>query len=488
MTTPMVFFKEVKYVGGSALSIPAAWLFFWYVLHYFALEFFFGSTGTEKSFLIGLVVGLFMFNAIVGVVAGNYFMAEETNAGTDAFLFRLPMSCERLYGEKLLGGLLCLSVLYLITLIYLNQFDLDLAFPERPDQWGSIASNLFLLMFSCYVVAVVLSRYTSNSLTILFATLGIECLFIVILMVAVGIFRGEATFADIIWKDLLQVISWGVICFVIPILAIWQKWQLSLKPEIWGAPENRTLLKGLVWKSVSENLISHIMCVAVFAGTIVWVALGGGVEAQELIGSEVPYLGAVILILGYILVSALGSSAYSTEECDGLNCILYHHPIPRRQLLLAKVMAALPSFVLIAFSIAIAYPKMPVVSVVIFTLLAFVIALGTKLYMVKPVPALLTSMTISICVFMTIWMWMVPREYPVFFKGFQPVNDVWLVGAAPAIVLLVGGFTQLWFWSTGTNAMSLNEDSRRRYHGRLMVYLFAITCALMWVLRQVVEL
>ena len=83
---------------------------------------------------------------------------------------------------------------------------------------------------------------------------------------------------------------------------------------------------GLVWKSVTENSTLQVLS---------FVFLIGALLAP-------PDIDPLLAIgVGLLLLVALGTAAYAPVEKQGLDCVLYQHPVPRTQLFLAKTGAAL---------------------------------------------------------------------------------------------------------------------------------------------------
>ena len=271
-------------------------------------------------------------------------------------------------------------------------------------------------------------------------------------------------------------------------IVVIQKWQLRVRPEIWSTGTKQARMKGLVIKSLSENIALHGVCGLLFLASIARLVIQGPVKSEVLLGKDVPFQAAMLLVVGYYLLAALGTNAYSTAECGGLHCMIYHHPIPRRDLLVSKIIASLPSVFICLVSLILVFQEIQPTSIFVGGLFVFGCGLDIRLWLINSVNTILITLTWTSGVIHIISIWMFSYEFPWFSWGFEPVHDRWLVAVLPLTSMTVLSAISLWHTATSQDFVSRSQKYRQRYNGLLAIGVYGATCVLMAMLRQVVTL
>jgi len=488
MMTPVIFYKDSRILLKSLLIVPAI-LVIYYIGMKLIGELHYGIEVTADAFGETCVIILAVFDCLVAILAGAQMTAEERNAETDLLLARLPISSRHLYAEKIAAGSTCVALLYVASLVFLSFFNLD-AFDD-PDSIGTIPGNFFIIMFSGYLFAVIFSRFTHQAIAILFLAFGAECL----LWFGIVITALVSKFTEADWYALPRVLVFTLLCFVVPVILVWKQWQLPLHPTVWGTDHKSTQIKGLCWKSFTENGLLNVMCllllVAATAVTGISYIIGtpatGWLSADS--GSDNLFtVRYCITGMGGLLLAALGTNSYTAKERSGLNCIAYHHPIPRSQFFLTKQVAAVPAIILVSLTLIITWGEnVPAVAIVVFSLFFYLQAVqmclawqtGTVVVMLG---AVATAWSILVLIFFG---WMEPSDNPLFFEGFTPVHDPILVGLIPLAFVTVGSFISAWLMATNRRVLAGSDRYRQRYCIACYAVLFVVTCLLMTLIRAI---
>ena len=398
MMAPMIFRKDLQ-IGLKNLLITPAMLFLAYVILKVVVEGLYGQA-TGEAELAGLNLGvLFIFNCIIAIVIGAQVSAEEHTAGTDVLLARLPISTTHLYTEKIAAGLCCIGLLYVATLLYLSFFDLDGAW-DNPSSIGTVSGNLFIVMLSSFVIAIVCSRFTQQSIAILLISFGAECL----LWMGIGVV-GSVDAVD--WYALRVTLVAVILCFVVPSILVWRQWTLPMRPDLWGMAHQPTPIRGLLWKGFAENGTLHVVCLLLLLATLVLSI--ASLESIRVGDSEV---GVIVAVMGVLLLAALSTNSYSILERKGLHCITYYHPITRDLFYLTKQAVAIPAVLMVSVALALSIQEsVPGVSIILTSFFLYLVAVQTGLtFQSGTVVVILGSLVGAWIVIGTILIWMTPME------------------------------------------------------------------------------
>jgi len=398
MTAPSlpVFWKDVRSLMkplAAFLVLQAVWvvgllLIFWY------WERSWPPISALGEVMVLIAIG---FGQIFGLVAAGYVFAEEVTAGTDVFLSRLPASRARITAEKLAAGMAVISLLVLI----------QAAFHLMALPWGglwsggvsligitqevmgwmvspaTVAATLLIFGFASYLIGVLISLVTKQALVIVVVGYALEIITYGFFMVGM--------------EDQLFV-SWGVAWQALIVYA-----PLMLVPLLVAMPGSRFRIPGfaallspgrrpgagLVWKSVTENSTLQMLSLVFLLGA--WVV---PIDVDPSLVTT----GALLLLV------ALGTASYAPVEKEGLDCVLYQHPVPRSHLFWAKIGAALlPIFAVAAGTMAFWSRQTPLD---VFTVLAysgFAYACGVLMTLTfeRPVIALLATVSLVITTLLT---------------------------------------------------------------------------------------
>ena len=476
MMAPMIFYKDVRIGLKHLLIVPAMFTLMYLAMKLIA-EGHYGHVATQQEIGAISLVMLTTFNTFIAIVIGAQVMAEEKNAGTNLLLARLPISRGHLYTEKIVAGLSCVAILYAASLFYLSFLDLENAW-KNSISFGTIPGNLAIAMFSAYAFAIALSRFTHQSIAILLVSFGAECL----LWFAIAII---ASTEAIDWYVIRVSGMFLLLFFVVPTILLWRKWQLPLHPALWGTTDQRTRLKGLIWKSFAENGLLHVMCLLLLSATLILVYSS---SASIRHGDSI--VGTCIVMMGVLLFAALGSSAYATNERKGLHCIAYYHPIPRGHLFAAKQLAALPSIVIVSLALVLTVSEVvPAVTVVVFAIFMYLQALQICLtYQTGTVIVILAAMICAWMVVGSIWAWMTPTDNALIVDGFTPVNDPYLVALIPLTLVTFGSLSSSWRLATDRRFLASSDVYRQRVSLVYFLVVGAITALVVSLIQEVVVL
>jgi hypothetical protein len=136
---------------------------------------------------------------------------------------------------------------------------------------------------------------------------------------------------------------------------------------------------GLVWKSITENSALQMMSLAFLLAALL-VPLD--------VGADLVTGGALLLLV------ALGTASYSPVEKQGLDCVLYQHPVPRKHLFWAKTGAALVPLLAVSVGALVFLNRQApsdVVTVLAYSGFAYSCAVLMTLTFERPIIALLAA-------------------------------------------------------------------------------------------------
>lgn len=485
--TPAIFYKDVR-IGLKNLLIAPAVVATWPFLKVVA-EGYYGQVLGEREFALFSIAVFVGFNCLIAMAIGAQVSAEERNAGTNLLLARLPISRWHLYTEKVVAGLTCVGLLYIATLVYLFFINADAVW-DSESVLGTLPRYFFISMFSSYFFAIACSRFTQQSIAIMFISFGALCLLWLGIAVAQSV-------EEVDWYALRMAIAFMLLFFAVPAILVWRQWQLPLNPGLWRSPHQWTRITGLIWKSYAENGLLHAMCFVLLLATAVLALVygesirfgamppGGNpmAEGEYLAGNFIP-------ILGVLLLAALGTNSYATSERKGLHCITYHHPIPRGLLFVTKQVAAIPAIAMVSLALVITLEgTAPAVSIVVLS--AFLYLHAVQLCLTFPTGTVLVILAAFFGVWLTIApivAWMIPTEIYIVFEGFTPVHDPLLVGLVPLGFVTLGTALITWRLATNRRFLASSDRYRQRYSLACFLIVGAVTCVFVSVIQAVVVL
>lgn len=481
-----IFYKELKRATIWLLAFPFL-LADWFV----ASEVFSVRLGWENSprdLITGGLTTAFVVNTLIAIVVGIAVISDERAKGTDAFLLRLPISKMQILREKLLAGSIFLFSLYLVTAACYWIFMPEGAylFASRYEQpLGSYYGNLFLAMFSGYVVAVLSSFKLQQPLAIFLVAFIVQC--------SIWIFARVWLTDSPLRNEGALIATWYLlIIFGMPVLLVWKKWNFSVPPSVWGTRESRTLFKGLVWKHIAQDGMLYIISIGLLFLALVYGVLGPDFETltrRELVAAQNSFPYLLVAGTSILLPIALGANAYGLYDGQGLNCALYNHPISRTQLFVAKMTAALPilavSFIGLLMTLG---ESWPVITLSVWILFSYFSAIRMSLWLKSIVLIILSS--VSWCIFLAamVLVWMQATPEFLFFGDFEPVNDYRIIAAIPLALIALGTVVSAWHMATNRHFLAGSDRFKVWFNaaGSCAVYVFTI--ASVGVLQQFVTL
>lgn len=331
------------------------------------------------------VLGGFALGQLFGLVAAGYVFAEEGTAGTDVFLSRLPASRLRITTEKVAAGLAVLALLWLIqaafhvvTLPFGGLWSREpslVGIIEEMMSWvtspATVGLTLLGYCFGSYLVGVLISLITHQVVLIVVAGYAIESIIYGFAMM--GVDQGLFNSWDMAWVNLL---------FYTPLVLL--PLFVAMPGSRFRIPGAASLLSpggapigGLIWKSITENSALQMLSLAFLLAAFL---VPQGADATLVTG------GALLLLV------ALGTAAYSPVEKKGLDCVLYQHPVPRRQLFWAKLGAAILPILAVSVGTLVFWNRLAPTDfgmVVAYSAFAYSCAVLTTLTFERPVIALL---------------------------------------------------------------------------------------------------
>ena len=328
-----VFWKDVRsllkplaaFLVLQAVFVVGFLLVFWYWNR---------SWPPFSDFAEAMVLTALGLGQMFGLVAAGYVFAEESTAGTDVFLSRLPASRARINAEKLAAGLAVLALLWLVqAAFHVMALPFGGLWSGEPSSVGiieelmswvtspaTVAVTLLGYCFGSYLIGVLISLVTHQTVVIVVAGYAIESIVYGFAMMGVG--GGLFSTWDMAWLNLI---------FFAPLILL--PLFVSRPGSRFRIPGITSLLSpgsapiaGLVWKSITENSALQMMSLAFLLAALL-VPLD--------VGADLVTGGALLLLV------ALGTASYSPVEKQGLDCVLYQHPVPRKHLFWAKTGAAL---------------------------------------------------------------------------------------------------------------------------------------------------
>ena len=475
--TPAIFYKDVR-IGLKNLLIAPAVVATWPFLKVVA-EGYYGQVLGEREFALFSIAVFIGFNCLIAMALGAQVSAEERNAGTDLLLARLPISRWHLYTEKVVAGLTCVGLLYTATLVYLFFINADAVW-DSESVLGTLPRYFFISMFSSYFFAIACSRFTQQSIAIMFISFGALCLLWLGIAVAQSV-------EEVDWYALRMAIAFMLLFFAVPAILVWRQWQLPLNPGLWRSPHQWTRITGLIWKSFSDNGLLHAMCFLLLLAT---AFLAPFPDESIRFGDSGSLAGTFIPLLGILLLAALGTNSYATSERRGLHCIAYYHPIPRGLLLVTKQVAAIPAIAMVSLALVLTLDgRVPAVSVVVFS--TFLYLHAVQMCLTFPAGTVLVILAAFFGAWLTIApiaAWMIPTEIYIVFEGFTPVHDPLLVGLIPLGFVTLGTALITWRLATNRRFLASSDRYRQRYSLACFLIVGAVTCVFVSVIQAVVVL
>lgn len=484
--TPMVFYKDFR----QNLRLLWGFLYImlsWYLVFLLLIENV-SDWPTMDEFWVATLSVASVISVLFAAMTGLAVISDEQLKTTHLFLLRLPVSRTRILTEKIVAGCAFLLILYVLVLIYYYIFvpaDLDPWAATDDPSIGTLEGNLFLSMYSAFFVALAFSKLLKQQLAIFLATLAVELL----LWVAFQAFFSELEFDS---QGTVLAIVYLLLFFGVPGLLFWKQWTLSVPKSAWGSPPARTRLRGLVWTQFAQNGLINLLTLLLFVAASLFGLFGPDIETLDRASAYALRNSITVICLSgmaLFLPIAAGANSYAANDGDGLDCIVYGHPVPRTELFLSKLLAASPVVVLSWFSVLfVIRNEFPAVSFAVFFLFAYLAAVHVSLWMRFPVMVIMATVTWVLLVFVAIAGWMEERTWPWYFQGFTPEHDPALVGLLPLSLITLGTFITSWHMASNRQFLSASKRYRERYNIATTCITLIATVAIVWLIRRVVVL
>ena len=405
-----VFWKDVR----SLLKLMKAFLVmqaFWILMLLLVFWYWERSLVPFSAFAEIMVLSAIALGQIFGLVAGGYVFAEEATDGTDVFLSRLPASRARITAEKLAAGLAAVALLLLIEAAFhvialpfgglWSGGPSEVGIVEDAMSWitspATVAVTLLLFGFGSYLVSVLVSLLTKQTLVIVVAGYSLET--IVYGFVMMGVDDALWVSWEMAWLNMLVYAP----LLLVPLLVVVPGTRLRIPGAASIFALGRAPIRGLVWKSITENATLQVLSLTFLLTAFI---VPGEVDA------------ALVTGVALLLLVALGTASYSPVEKQGLDCVLYQHPVPRNHLFWAKTGAAVVPVLAVAAGTLIFWSREAppdVVTALAYAGFAYTCAVLMALTFERPIIALLA--TVSVIVMSLL----IPMIY---FEFVQPVRNV----------------------------------------------------------------
>ena len=420
-----VFWKDVRsllkplaaFLVLQAVFIVGLMLVFWYWER---------SWLPFSAFAEVMVLSALGFGQMFGLVAAGYVFAEESTAGTDVFLSRLPASRARINAEKLAAGLAVLALFWLVQAAFhvmalpfgglWSGDPSSVGIIEELMSWvtspATVAVTLLGYCVGSYLVGVLISLVTHQTVVIVVAGYAIES--IVYGFAMMGVEGGLFITWDMAWLNLIFFAP----LFLLPLFVARPGSRFRFPGITSLLSPGSAPIAGLVWKSITENGALQMMSLAFLLAALL-VPLD--------VGADLVTGGALLLLV------ALGTASYSPVEKQGLDCVLYQHPVPRKHLFWAKTGAALVPLLAVSVGALVFLNRQApsdVVTVLAYSGFAYSCAVLMTLTFERPIIALLAA----VC---AIDLGLAP---PIGFLAFlEPVRDLGITTAGVTVVLRPSG-------------------------------------------------
>ena len=479
-----IFWKDVRLLVkplGVFLALQAVYTGgFLLVIRYFEGFWPPFSAFGEVTLLAAVALG-----QIFGLVAAGYVFAEEQTAGTDVFLRRLPASRARITLEKLTAGLTALTLLLLIQValhvmalplggLWPTEFPLGIL--EEFMSWmvtpAAVVASLIVYYFGSYLVGVLVSLFTPQTLVVVVVGYGIESVVYGFAMMGVddGLF--------ISWEMALLNLMMYAPLVLVPLLVIVPGSRFRIPGAASLLAPGRAPALGLVWKSFTENATLQILSVAFLLG-----ALLSPLDLDStLVGG-----GALLLLV------ALGTASYSPVEKQGLDCVLYQHPVPRHHLFLAKIGAAVVPVLAVAAGVLVFWSwqtPSEVATVLAYSAFAYTCAALMTLTFDRSVIALLAAVSLVISTLLlpvgALAFMDSVADLDIGMRGIRvafwaddvsgiPTSVEYLGLAVPSMLLAVGCIWAAWKMATDPAVLTGSPRYRLKASGRLYAAIAAVS-------------
>jgi ABC-type transport system involved in multi-copper enzyme maturation permease subunit len=390
-TSMPVFWKDVRSMMKPLMAflvLQAVWVpFFLWLYRYWE-----GAWLSLPEFGEIMVLSALGLGQIFGLVAAGYVRAEESTAGTDVFLSRLSASPARITAEKLAAGVAVLALLWSIQaafhLIALPFGGLwtggvtEIGIVTEIWSWStspaSVAGLLLAYYFASYFIGVLVSLFTRQTILIVVVGYAIETILYGFIMIGLD----DTWFLtwEMVWTNVLVYAP----LVLVPLFVARPGSRFRIPGAASFLSPGRAPVWGLVWKSITENSALQILSFAFLV-----VALLGPLEV------DVSLVGTV----GFLLLAALGTASYSPVEKEGLDCVLYQHPVPRHHLFWAKTGAAVLPVLAVASGTLVYWSRgapVEVVTVLAYAGFAYACAVLMTLTFDRSIVALLAAVSLVI--------------------------------------------------------------------------------------------
>jgi ABC-type transport system involved in multi-copper enzyme maturation permease subunit len=455
-TTVPIFAKDLRILVRYFVQITTVLVFGSILLHVFLVDV--PATGQE-DFLQSFYFANLLFGPIIfALVAGSVVFAEESENGTDWFLRRLPLSRARLLAEKLGAGLVALLFVYLVSTVgaWLNPFDA----PLDEIDWSATHLKAALTVVSIYLFAVAASRYTSTVV----GTILVAGMFEMLMWF--GYWQWERwQGGEAIAQAFLRIMIAFLVLAASLVLLTGGAWQMRLSPALW----RKYPAPALVWKGIAENAALHGMAILLLVCELVHRLLVSHETptGPDMLNENALGMHILIALIASMTVAALGTLSYTREERDGVSALLYHHPVSRTRLLLAKILAAIPGLLCLSMVFHLIAPgelETTFAHALIATGAAYSLALLLGQVLVGSIIPLFAVYPACIFVFWVLYDWLGIEGQRWWFSSTLPFPDH--VGLSSVLFLMIsaiGLYCLAVTWRLLTNVRFLTAGSGYRY-------------------------
>jgi ABC-type transport system involved in multi-copper enzyme maturation permease subunit len=339
-----------------------------------------------------VVLSAISFGQIFGLVAAGYVFAEESTAGTDLFLGRLPASRARITAEKVAAGLAVLALLWAVQAAYhvmalpfgglWSGGPSPVGILEELMSWitspATVAVTLLVYCFGSYLVGVLVSLVTHQTLVIVVVGYALETIVFGFAMMGVD----DALFItwDMAWLNLIVYAP----LILVPLFVAMPGSRFRIPGAASLLSPRHAPIGGLVWKSITENSALQMLALVFLLGAFLAPL---DVDLGLVTG------GALLLLV------ALGTASYSPVEKQGIDCVLYQHPVPRHHLFWSKTGAAVAPLLAVTAGTLVFWSRQAspeVLTVLAYSGFAYACAVLMTLTFERPVIALLAAVSVVV--------------------------------------------------------------------------------------------
>ena len=130
----------------------------------------------------------------------------------------------------------------------------------------------------------------------------------------------------------------------------------------------------------------------------------------------------------------------------------------------------------------------PAISIGVFCVFIYITAMHMSLWMRSQLLIILGTLSGAIMAFTLTSAWMIPRGFPIYFKGFMPTYDPYLVGLIPLGLIILCSVLTAWRMAINRRFLAETEKNRAKYNLVGTLASLAAVYVVITVLPQVVVL